>query len=442
MKVLLHLSAHFLVFLLTISFTISTCSSQESSSSSSTQSKTEDSEPSPLVQLNNSVEIDRLFDRAFEAQANENYVEAELIWNRILELNSDSQIEATAYNNLGDILYEQEKLNEAVEAYQNSIETDPNFFMPRLSLGLSQNQLGDIEEAQISLDKSRELLPEELDSLESLSYYRLFSIGLRKIDRFHESIQVIRQAIHLNPYVANGATCELISEPLTSLGISITVTIRQYRSARCELRIHLVIDPESQEPSQNLQEYFNEMQQMVRNHILEQSNYAEIYQKVGLEEPEVILARHHTLFQPNYPNEKLDEASSITHFNLGLSLLNRAFLTDDSTSMEEAIASFQDSLEYNSAYPWTYIYLSIALIAQEQLEEAISTAHQVFQLSNVEAMYNSPTSSHAWAHNILGYAFQRQGNSNAISEYQTAIQLDETFITAQNNLREIQSLNP
>ena len=113
-------------------------------------------------------------------------------------------------------------------------------------------------------------------------------------------------------------------------------------------------------------------------------------------------------------------------------------LTGDSASMKEAIISYHHSLVYDRNYSWTYLYLSIALISQGRLEQAISIAQQALQLANEEAAYGAPTSTHPWAHNILGYALELQGNSNAaLAEYQSSLRLDPAFTSAQNNLQEI-----
>ena len=374
--------------------------------------------PSPLVQTDNSDDINHLFGQAYQAYTAEDYIGAETIYRKILELNSDSQTEALVYNSLGEVQRIQGKWNQAIKAYQNSIEADPNFFFSRVNIGITLYQMGQTEEARQSLGQAREFLPEKVESLETLGHYIFLSKGLRQIDQFPESIQIIRQAISLNPYVANGAHCQLLFEVLETSGIPVNLTLRQYRAARCELEIYLPDD------------------QFLRK-IVQKSQYAKIHKKVGLEE--LIIVGSHTLFEPNFPNERLDEAYSITHLNLGVSLLNRAMLIGDVKSMKEAVTSFQDSLEYESNYPWTYLYLSIALIAQELWEEAIPVAQQALQLPNAEDIYGITTSTHSWAHNILGYAYQLMGNFNAaIEEYQSAIQLDEDFTSAKNNLQEIQ----
>jgi|GEM_PF-3375610 len=387
------------------------------------------SELEPLVKSDDAVDINQLFQEAYQAYTAEDYPKAEAIYRRILQLNPDAQTRAVVYNKLGESLGMQGKFHEAIEAYRNSLLTDPNSFLARVNIGTTQYQMGQPEAAQVSLGEARKFLPEKVESLGTLQHYISLSTGLRQIEQFPESIQIIRQAISLNPYVANAASCQLTFEALEPLEIPIILTRRQYRAARCELSW-------SFPDARTWQEELEVIRQTIHSTIAQQSKYAETYKKVGLEELSVVAL--HTLFEPNYPNERLDEAYSITHFNLGVSLLNRAMLTGDLASMGEAITSFQNSLEYDRNYPWTYLYLSIALIAQGQLEEAIPIARQALQLPN-ETIDREPTSTHPWAHNILGYALELQGNSSAAAEeYQSALQLDEAFTPAQNNLQEIQ----
>ena len=380
---------------------------------------------------------------SFMAQATAQYLEqgiqlgqagdvrgAEAAFRKVIQLDPTS---FAAHYYLGVMLYKQggSKVEEAIEAYRDSIKINPNLFIARVNIGIAQYQMGQTKAAQISLGEAKGFLPRKIESLENLENYIALSAGLRQISQFHESIQIIRQAIGLNPYISNAAVCQLTFETLEPLRIPLELTLRAYRSARCELRTSLPVD-------QNLQKKQEEIHQTIRSAVSQKSIYAEAYKKVGLEE--IVLIEPHTLFEPNYPNDRLNKAYSIAHLNLGIDLLNRAMLAGDSASMEEAITSFQKSLQYDSNYPWTDLYLSIALIAQGQLENAISTVQKVLKLSNVTAIYTRPTNTHVWAYTILGYALQLQGNFRAAAtEYQHALQLDKAFTPARSNLAEMRS---
>jgi len=363
--------------------------------------------------------IEELLQQAYEAYLLRNYRNAEIIYRQILTLDPDLNTKASVYYALAKIQGIQGNLPEAIELYQNSLQANPNFFVSHVNLGTAQYETGETNKAWISLQKAEKLLPKRVESLKDLSYYTALSYGLDRIDRFPESIQVIRQAINLNPYVANGAHCQLMYEAFIPLGISVRSNLRQYRSARCELGLSSVKDPT-----------------ILVKRAIEQSKYAEVHQKVGLNEFMFVPPRQ--LFQPDYPNDRLNLAYSITHLNLGISLLNRAMITDDSTSMKEAIASFRTSIKYDANHSWTYLYLGIALLADGQWEEAIDVTEKALQLSNTKATYGLPTNSYSWAHNIMGYAYQLQGNSDAaIAQYQNALELDKTFASAKNNLQDL-----
>ncbi|MEL7076563.1 MAG: tetratricopeptide repeat protein [Cyanobacteria bacterium J06648_1] len=84
------------------------------------------------------------------------------------------------------------------------------------------------------------------------------------------------------------------------------------------------------------------------------------------------------------------------------------------------------------------LYLGIALLADGQWSEAIDVTEKALQLSNTKATYGLPTNSYSWAQNIMGYAYQLQGNSDAaIAQYQNALELDKTFASAKNNLQDL-----
>ena len=329
--------------------------------------------------------VPQLFEEASEAYQAENYLEAEVLLRRILELNPDTETKATVYEKLGIVLYE----------------------------------IGQAQEALLSLDNARGLLPERIESLEDLTPYTDLASSFRPINQFRESIKVIRQAITLNPYIANAAHCDLMVEIFEASEIPAEITKRQYRSARCELEFSLLDD--SGKPL--LLELETRIEPESNNRNL-QTKYAAIYTNIGLEE----LARPYTLFHPAYLNEKLNEAHAIAHLNLGIELLNRAVLLGDSVALDEVVSSFQTSLEKDRSYSWNRVYLSISLLAQERLDEAILLAQQVLKQPSLESLPNTPTNTHAWAHTILGYALELQGRPReAMAEYRISIQLERVI---------------
>jgi tetratricopeptide (TPR) repeat protein len=76
--------------------------------------------------------VDELFRQGNEAQASGRFSDAEGIWRRVLQSDSDN---AVAYNNLGNALRRQGKLEEAIAAFRQAIQLDPKNAFPYNGLG-------------------------------------------------------------------------------------------------------------------------------------------------------------------------------------------------------------------------------------------------------------------------------------------------------------------
>ncbi len=94
---------------------------------------------SPQLAWGQDLEI--LFQQAEQARQNGEYEKAEQIWRQIIERDPHS---APAYLGLGNRLRDQDKIAEAIAAYERAIELDPNYAFAYVGLGnawRSQNQL-------------------------------------------------------------------------------------------------------------------------------------------------------------------------------------------------------------------------------------------------------------------------------------------------------------
>ena len=78
--------------------------------------------------------------------------------------------------------------------------------------------------------------------------------------------------------------------------------------------------------------------------------YAQAYKNLGLED--IMLIETETLPEPT--DELDNKALAVANYNLGIMLLNRAMITGDPESMEEAILSFEESIENEPNNGWTY----------------------------------------------------------------------------------------
>lgn len=398
------------------------------SESPNSGAKLENTEPKTA----DSIDVKELFWNGRDALDAGDASKAEAIFRQILELSPETDMAGQVYNALGESLQAQKKFKPAIKAFEQAITTDPNLFQARTNRSITQYQMGDIETARISLKTTRTFLPQKVQSLSDVSNYRDLANGFNTIGDFPSAVQVLRQAIQINPYIANAGTCYLTSDAMQSLGLPMSVTTRQYRSARCEMGF-------SFPPESDFQEQNKALRQKIYSAVAQNPTFDEVYRKSGLNQIPFIYP--HTLFEPDSPQDRIDEAYAITHLNLGINLLNRAFLLGDMVAMEEAKTAFQTSLKHNPKYPWTYLKLGTTLIAQGQLEEAVSQAqkglsHLGQQQGDTKELVQRP----AWAYNLLGTALELQGDiAGATSMYQKAWQLDNTFGVAEANLERLKA---
>ncbi|HBL10310.1 MAG TPA: peptidase S1, partial [Cyanobacteria bacterium UBA11162] len=85
-----------------------------------------------------------------------NYNEAEALIRRVIESDPNN---ARAYNFLGIVLVEQEKLEEAVASFQTAIQLNPNDAIGYYNLGYMLSEQGKLEEAISLYQKAIQLDP-------------------------------------------------------------------------------------------------------------------------------------------------------------------------------------------------------------------------------------------------------------------------------------------
>ncbi|MEL7036725.1 MAG: tetratricopeptide repeat protein [Cyanobacteria bacterium J06592_8] len=103
------------------------------------------------------------------------------------------QLIAPAYNNLGNALYDQGKLEEAIASYKKAIEINPECADAYNSLGLALRQQGQLEEAIASYKKAIEINPKYTYA------YNNLGLALRQQGQLEEAIENYKKAIEINP---------------------------------------------------------------------------------------------------------------------------------------------------------------------------------------------------------------------------------------------------
>jgi superkiller protein 3 len=140
----------------------------------------------PQIAVDQSVQ--QLYQQGNAAQKAGNFSEAERIFRRVIELNPN---DAVAYNNLGNALYLQKKLDETIAALRKAIELDPNYAPAYNGLGHALRNQGKLDEAISAFQKALELDPNE-----ARAYYGL-GIVLRKQGKLDEAFARARVCISL-----------------------------------------------------------------------------------------------------------------------------------------------------------------------------------------------------------------------------------------------------
>ncbi|OBQ18444.1 MAG: hypothetical protein AN481_18310, partial [Aphanizomenon flos-aquae LD13] len=103
---------------------------------------------------------------------------------------------ATAYSNLGNALYNQEKLEEAVAAFQKAIELDPKFAYAYYNLGNALKDQKKLDEAVAAYQKAIELDPKL-----AIAYSNL-GIALYNQEKLEEAVAAFQKAIEFDPKYA------------------------------------------------------------------------------------------------------------------------------------------------------------------------------------------------------------------------------------------------
>lgn len=114
-----------------------------------------------------------LLPAAVSAQ-NNRYEEAEALWLRIAQRNSES---ADAYYNLGIAQANQQKWSEAMQSYEQAIAINPEFVHAHIQLGRAQVKVEQYQAAAQSYQRALALDPQESLAEELLDELKIISRG-------------------------------------------------------------------------------------------------------------------------------------------------------------------------------------------------------------------------------------------------------------------------
>jgi tetratricopeptide (TPR) repeat protein len=305
------------------------------------------------------------------------YRNLETLWRDTLAKNPDCSM---AHNNLGLLLKNQGRIEEAMEHYHKAIQINPNNFEALDNLGFVLAARGRFEEAIENYRKAIQISPNFSDALNSLG------AALAAKGRFEEAIECFRKAIQINPN---------FSDALYNLGVALAAKGR-FEEAIENYRKAIQIDPKSSDALSNLGVALTAR---------------------GRFEEAIENYRQAIRINPN---------NSEALYNLGLALAARG-------RFEEAIENYRQAIRINPNFSDALDNLGIALTAQGQFDEAIENYRQAIQINS-----NRPET---FFH--LGMTLGQSGRTReAVAQYREALRLNPNLAWALNNLAWVLAASP
>ncbi len=152
------------------------------------------------------------------------FADVETLWRTTIAKNPDCWL---ANNNLGDCLYKEGHVEEAIGHYHKAIQINPTFSESPNNLGVALAAEGRFDEAIESYRKAIQINPDFPGALNNLG------VALAAKGQFDEAIDSYRKAIRLNPNYANA---------LDNLGVALTIR-GQFDEAIDNYRKAIQIDP-------------------------------------------------------------------------------------------------------------------------------------------------------------------------------------------------------
>ncbi|MEH1862524.1 MAG: tetratricopeptide repeat protein [Nostoc sp.] len=371
--------------------------------------------PQFVVAQNN---IEQLFQQGNAAETVGNNSQAETIWRKVLQLEPNN---GKAYNNLGNALRRQEKLEEALAAHQKALQLNPNDAEAYVGIGNVLNAQGKLEEALASHQKALQLNPNL-----AIAYNGLGN-ALKEQKKLDAAVAAYQKAIQLNPnyaYAYNNLGNVLSDQK------KLDAAVAAYQKA-------IQLNPNWAYAYNNLGNVLSDQKKLdaavaaYEKAIQLKPNYAYAYFNLGnaLREQKKLdaaVTAYQKVIQlnPNYAK---------AYYNLGIALTQQK-------KLDAAAAVLQKVIQLNPNDATGYIILGLLLSQQNKSDAAVATLQKVFKLPENDSTI-SRRDKHTFAHTALGLVFQQQGKlKQAIQQFDKAEEIDPNYVYASNNNIEARQL--
>ncbi len=316
---------------------------------------------------------------------------------------------AAIYNGIGQALFNQNKVDEAIAQYNKAINLNPKYAIYYNNFALALIQKNKLEDAIKNLRKAI-----ELDSFLASAYNNL-GVALGKQEKLEESLMQYRKAIETDP----------------DLGISYQnygFTLKNLEKLETEItRLRENVDFI---PSRNLALAYYGVG-IALNDDKDADEKIAAYRKAIETDPN-LWNSWHNLGQALKDQTKLDE--TIASFpetirrnqnSIAVAYNGLGNVLRDQNKFSEAIAAYRRASELNPKFDSAYNNLGYALANNNQLEEAITAFNQAIELN--------PTM--AYAYNGMGYVLLKQEKiDQAIKALTKATEINPFYVEAYNGL--------
>ena len=281
---------------------------------------------------------------------NQDYRDEERMWRGVIAQRPDN---ARAYYNWGRTLAAVDRLDEAVEAYRESVRLDPFYASAYYNLGNVLAQLEQYDQAAEALQETLRLDPRHVKAQVHLASI-LLDTG--KVD---ESVARYRAALQLDPRHA-----------MARAGLAKALRVAGRKGEALEAyRVALDIDPNRAETHSDLGALLIEL---------------------GRFDEAVDACLRAVQTDPDY---------ALGHYNLANALLNLG-------RTDEAVESYRRALEIDPADVSAHVNLGNALVRAGRLDEAIESLREAVRIDP----------RHANAHYSLGRALFKKGRYGAAAD--------------------------
>ena len=330
------------------------------------------------------------------------YADLETLWRTTLARNPNCFL---ARNNLGNIFFRNDQMNEAIEQYQKALETWPRYVLALNNLGNAFLRIGQVDQAIAQYQKALALQPGHAETHDNLGN------ALLKAGRVAEAIAHFRTALTIQP--DDAATHDYLGNALLKQG--------QLDEALTHFQRALALQPDNAGFHNNFGNALLKNQQwdaaiaQYEKALDLSPDSAEFHQNLGVvllrrgrADEAVVHFRKALAIQPDYVKG---------HEGLGMACLQTARL-------DEAVAHFREVLRIRPDFAEANNNLGAALLQKGQTAEAIVYYRKAVELEPRNAEFQSN----------LGFALFQQGNAReAVAHYEASLKIrPENAITCKN----------